>query len=618
MPIDTPPSPYLVVLGDEMIDLLLRDDLDTLSMGDRDIDFNPCRDIEELERLLANDPIPFPRESEDSINSLDPICDSSFIAVTDTLIDSDFDLGVDLGLSKIVAPLSSIKKMDIRLREVERFDLFFSLTQSGEETRVMENPSFGFYHMSSPRPAAYSPKEVMYCYYHPHLTTGDGFNPETRRFLKIVKTRACFQSSNRPVFDLLLILESSILIMHPPVQKDAIKAMIRELLESEVIKHSQSSFASPVVMVKKKDTSWRMCVDYRQLNKHTIKDKFLIPVIEELIMSWRSCDLFQGHYEFLVMPFGLTNAPSTFQALMNDVFKEFLRKFTLMKANSLYAKKVNVCWGLPSCGSIWALLYQSGGYSSSKVQAMKTWPIPKTLTQFKGYDYEVIYKQGKDNAVADALSRRGDIGELLAISTTSVSTELYDRVVQALEKGKLVTGNNDSLRKDLLSYFHYGAIGGHSGYASGSSFLSSASYMECLNLLYQIGIGYSSVPFGRNCENPKDWFKWLPLAELWYNSNYHSSIDTTPIEALYGQPPPVHVPYVGGLSKVDAVDRSLVAREQAIATLTFHLARDQNRMKQQTDKHICFFVYFQLTSDVFWHQSLSTLLSNSPFDLLST
>ncbi|GKC96931.1 hypothetical protein Tco_1162373 [Tanacetum coccineum] len=70
---------------------------------------------------------------------------------------------------------------------------------------------------------------------------------------------------------------------HPPVQKDAIKAMIRELLESEVIKHSQSSFASPVVMVKKKDTSWRMCVDYRQLNKHTIKDKFLIPVIEELI-----------------------------------------------------------------------------------------------------------------------------------------------------------------------------------------------------------------------------------------------------------------------------------------------------------------------------------------------
>nr|GEX02555.1 hypothetical protein [Tanacetum cinerariifolium] len=60
--------------------------------------------------------------------------------------------------------------MDIHLREVERFDLFFSLTRSGEETRVMETPSFGFHHMSSLRPAAYSPKEVMYHYYHPHLT----------------------------------------------------------------------------------------------------------------------------------------------------------------------------------------------------------------------------------------------------------------------------------------------------------------------------------------------------------------------------------------------------------------------------------------------------------------
>ncbi|GJV00470.1 hypothetical protein Tco_1329740 [Tanacetum coccineum] len=128
MPIDTPPSPYLVVLGDEMIDLLLRDDLDTLLTGDRDIDFNPCRDIEELERLLANDPIPFPRESEDSISSLDPSCDSSFVTVTDTLIDYDSDLGLDLGLSEIVAPLPSINKMDIRLRKAERFDPFFSLT----------------------------------------------------------------------------------------------------------------------------------------------------------------------------------------------------------------------------------------------------------------------------------------------------------------------------------------------------------------------------------------------------------------------------------------------------------------------------------------------------------
>ncbi|GJU21236.1 reverse transcriptase [Tanacetum coccineum] len=70
---------------------------------------------------------------------------------------------------------------------------------------------------------------------------------------------------------------------HPPVQKDAIEQMVNELLESGVIRHSQSPFASLIVMVKKKDGSWRMCVDYKQLNKSTIKDKFPIPIIEELI-----------------------------------------------------------------------------------------------------------------------------------------------------------------------------------------------------------------------------------------------------------------------------------------------------------------------------------------------
>ena len=81
-------------------------------------------------------------------------------------------------------------------------------------------------------------------------------------------------------------------------------------------------------------------------------------------------------------------------------------------------------------------------------------------------------------------------------------------------------------------------------------------------------------------ERPTGWVKWLPLVELWHNSNFHTSIMTTPFEAVYGQVPPVHVPYIGGSSKVDAVDRTLAAREQAIQLLKFHLERAQNRMKQ--------------------------------------
>ncbi|GKE39391.1 retrotransposable element Tf2 [Tanacetum coccineum] len=85
-------------------------------------------------------------------------------------------------------------------------------------------------------------------------------------------------------------------------------------------------------------------------------------------------------------------------------------------------------------------------------------------------------------------------------------------------------------------------------------------------------------------ERPQDWAKWLPLVELWYNSNFHTFIHTTPFQAVYGQIPPIHISYLVGLSKVDAVDRTLEAREQSIQMLKFHLERSQNRMKQQADK----------------------------------
>ncbi|GKA86442.1 retrotransposon-related protein [Tanacetum coccineum] len=85
-------------------------------------------------------------------------------------------------------------------------------------------------------------------------------------------------------------------------------------------------------------------------------------------------------------------------------------------------------------------------------------------------------------------------------------------------------------------------------------------------------------------EQPKEWVNWLSLAEFWYNTNYHTTINTTPFEVVYGQTPPTHVSYMAGDSHVEAVDRTLVAREAVIDALQFHLDRAQQRMKVFADR----------------------------------
>jgi hypothetical protein len=140
-------------------------------------------------------------------------------------------------------------------------------------------------------------------------------------------------------------------------EKEELNKQVKELLTQGFIRESSSPFNAPILFVKKKDGTLRMCMDYRSLNNFTVKNRFPLPLIDDILDSIGSAKVFSkldlmsgyfqirmnesditktafstpyNHYEWTVMPFGLTNAPATFQHMMNSVLKDYIGKFALV------------------------------------------------------------------------------------------------------------------------------------------------------------------------------------------------------------------------------------------------------------------------------------------------
>nr|XP_009790845.1 PREDICTED: uncharacterized protein LOC104238238 [Nicotiana sylvestris] len=254
-----------------------------------------------------------------------------------------------------------------------------------------------------------------------------------------------------------------------------------------------------------------------------------------------------------------------------------------------------------------------------------------------GYDYTITYKKDQDNLVVDALSRvpKADDkfdAELLTLS--SISSDFIEQIKGSYEtdshlqqllqqlqqdplakpiymlkdsvlyrKGKIVVGPCKDLRKQILQFLYDGATGGHLGMIATlqrttvsdrdvvflSKFWQSLFYVQGVQLHHstiyhpqsdgQTEVVNKCLEGYLRCmciDRPKDWAHWLPLAEWWYNITYHSATKLTPFEVLYGQKPPLHMPYIPYNSMVEEVDRSLQAREATIRLLKHHLALAQS------------------------------------------
>ncbi|KAL0546240.1 hypothetical protein IC582_016146 [Cucumis melo] len=224
-----------------------------------------------------------------------------------------------------------------------------------------------------------------------------------------------------------------------PAELKELKVQLQELLDKGFIRPSVSPWVAPVLFVKKKDGSMRLCIDYRELNKVTVKNRYPLPRIDDLFDQLQGATVFSkidlrsgyhqlrikdedvpktafrsryGHYEFIVMSFGLTNAPTVFMDLMNRVFREFLDTFVIvfiddiliyskteaeheehlrmvlqtLRDNKLYAKFSKCEFWLKQVSFLGHVVSKAGvSVDPAKIEAVTGWTRPSTVSEVRSF-----------------------------------------------------------------------------------------------------------------------------------------------------------------------------------------------------------------------------------------
>ncbi|GJT70651.1 putative reverse transcriptase domain-containing protein [Tanacetum coccineum] len=233
-----------------------------------------------------------------------------------------------------------------------------------------------------------------------------------------------------------------------PSELEELSGQLKELQDKGFIRPSLSPWGAPVMFIKKKDGSFRMCTDYRELNKLIVKNRYPLPRIDDLFDQLQGLQFFSkidlrsgyhqlrvheddipktafrthyGHFEFIVMPFGLTNAPAVFMDLMNRVCRPYLDKFVIVFIDDILT------------------------YSKTQEEHVE---------HLSDYDCEIRYHPGKANVVADALSRKERVKpKRVRAMNMTLHSSIKDRILAAQNEGGVRTLIMDEAHK--LKYSVY-------------------------------------------------------------------------------------------------------------------------------------------------------------------